>query len=266
MMRLAVLLPILLALSACEGAGAGAANAAATAENAAPSGKIAAAPACAAGEKPLPLSGLCQAQAAALLLDPGGASAAAMEGCQWVIRETPVADDLLLYRTLRCGETETTLAFDVGNHMSELRYASRVQNGAITDADGKPLLLAKVFAGHPDGRARALFEARDGVEDKAAAKSCDLRPPWREGYPADALIVDIARTPADLERDDAAPACGPYGYSPMAEIFAFWRTHQGFAWYMELGTDVWDVDPSSLTLIHRSDAGAWEPLPTPPPA
>ena len=214
------------------------------------------APICANGEGPLPLSSLCQEQAAALLLAPARTAPAAVQGCRWIIRETPFADNLLLYRSLSCDGKAAMLELQVGNHESDLIYVD-APGTPVLDADGQPLVLAKIFAGNPGGRARALWETRDSVEDKQAASRCDLKPPYREGYPPDALIVDVVRNKADLQREDAMPKCGPFGYHPTAEAFNFWRTHQGYAWFMQLGTDVWSIDPASLTLIHRDRTRKW---------
>ncbi|MEI9851504.1 MAG: hypothetical protein WDN24_12445 [Sphingomonas sp.] len=218
---------------------------------------------CGPGHRPLPKSGLCQREAAALLTGSGGAEPGAMEGCAWMIRETPFATDLLLYRTLRCGKSETAVEFRMGNHMSELVYTRRAGGGGAKDADGKPLVLAQIFAGNPDGRARALWEARDSMDDARAAARCELKPPYTaEGLPGDALIVDVARTRAD-EREDAVPECGPLGYNPAGGSIDFWRPHQGYAWFFSMGTDLWDVDPGSFTVIRKDDAGAWKPVLSP---
>lgn len=255
-MRLMTLGAVALAAAACAAGGHAAASPPARAAKAATR--------CASGERPLAQSGLCQRQAAALLLASGSAVPGAMEGCSWVIRETAFATDLLLYRTLRCGKAETAVELQVGNHVSELIYTRRADGGGVKDADGKPLVLAQVFAGNPDGRARALWEARDSMQEVQAAPRCTLKPPYTaEGLPGDALIVDIARTPADLAREDAIPECGPLGYNPAGGSIDFWRTHQGHAWFFSMGTDVWDVDPASFTIIAKDAAGAWEPLAEP---
>ncbi|MBX3594878.1 hypothetical protein [Sphingomonas sp.] len=217
---------------------------------------------CAAGERTLSVTGLCQRAAAAML--PPGSKGTPMEGCEWVVRETPFATETLLYRTLHCARGETNVEFQVGNHQSQLVYASRADGGAATDADGAPLVLAQVFAGDPDGRARALWETRDSMQDPAAAKRCDVRPPYQpEGLPADAVIIDIARARGDLERDDAAPECGPFGYNPAGGSIDFWRTSQGYAWFFRMGTDLWDVDPGSFTIVEKRADGSWRALPDP---
>lgn len=194
-----------------------------------------------------------------MLIEASAAPLAAMEGCSWVISETPFATDLLLYRTLRCGDKQSSVELQVGNHMSDLVYTSRSDGGSADDADGSPIVLGRVFAGNPDGRSRIRWEARDSVGDAKAAKRCDLKPPYQpEGLPTDALIVDVARSPADLARDDAAPVCGPFGYNPAGGSIDFWRAHQGYAWFFQMGTDVWDVDPGSFTIITKDGTGAWK--------
>jgi len=245
-------LAMLLAASACD---ARAADDAAVQEPR----TAAASSRCAAGAVTLPQSDLCPAEAAALLIDASAAPVAAMEGCSWVISETPFATDLLLYRALRCGHTQSSVALEVGNHMSNLVYSSRSDGGSADDADGSPIILGRVFAGNPDGRSRILWEARDSVGDAKAAKRCQLKPPYQsDGLPTDALIVDVARSAADLARDDATPVCGPFGYNPAGGSIDFWRAHQGYAWFFQMGTDVWDVDPGSFTIITRDDSGVWK--------
>lgn len=129
---------------------------------------------------------------------------------------------------------------------------------ATTDADGNPLVLARVFAGNPDGRSRALFETRDSMDDKTAAALCDIRPLYHvEGMPSDAVIVDVTRSEADLALDDAMPLCGPFGYNPAGGSIDFWHTHQCYAWFFHLGTYIWDIDPGSFTIVTQDTKGAW---------
>lgn len=212
--------------------------------------------ACAPGEKPGELTGLCSSQLKPLM-SGADAQGSAVEGCSWNIRETAFATDVLLYRTLRCDGKETTLTMNVGNHMSELQYVDE-RGEPMVDGNGQPLLLAKIFAGHPDGRARALWETRDSMDDKAAAQLCDLRRPYHpEGLPADALIVDVQRKPGELDGDEPQSFCGPFGYQPMVEAIDFWRSHQGYAWFFTLGTDLWLIDPASLTIVEKDASGKW---------
>ncbi len=219
---------------------------------------------CGKGETPLKHSGLCQRAATALLRDPGTPPPAAVEGCHWVIRDTPFATNVLLYRTLQCARGETLVELNVGNHQSDLVYTRRADGGGASDADGEPLVLARIFAGDPDGRGRAQWEARDSMQNPAQAKQCGLKPPYQaEGLPGDALIVDIARSQAALESDDAGPECGPFGYNPAGGSIDFWRTHQGYAWFFQMGTDVWDIDPGSFTIVEKGADGRWRPLADP---
>lgn len=254
-MRNAIILLAALAMAGC--------NPSAAEDNPAGTEASATASTCPGAEKPLAATGLCQEQAEALLLKSGLMIPGAGPGCEWVVRETPFATDVLLYRTLRCGAGETAVEMQVGNHMSQLVYTAHADGGPATDANGDPLVLAQIFAGTPDGRSRALWEARDSVEG-AAAQRCDMIPPYRsEGLPGDALIVDVKRSEADLKRDDATPECGPYGYNPAGGSIDFWRTHQGYAWFFTMGTDIWDVDPGSFTIVAKDEGGRWNRLPDP---
>jgi hypothetical protein len=233
-----------------------------------PSGKADGAPAatggaeCSDGSARLVHSGLCADRAEKLLAN--APAPATMQGCRWVLRDTPFATDILLYRALDC-ESETRIEVQIGNHMTSIDFVRPEGQGSEAEArDVEHLPLVAVFAGHPDGRARALFETRDSLKDPKAARRCDIRPPHdRDGLPADAFIVDIRRDPADPFPDDAVPECGPLGYNPAGGSIAFWRPHQGYAWFFSMETGVWSLDPASLTLITRNADGAWQRVPDP---
>lgn len=206
----------------------------------------------------LSTSGLSTAAAEKLIR--ANPSPSAMEGCRWVIRDTPFATDVLLYRALDC-DSETKLEVQIGNHMTSIVHASAPE---ASDDNAPPLVVAQVFAGHPDGRSRALFETRNSLQNPRLAKRCDIRPPYDpEGLPSDALIVDVRRTRADLQRDDAVPECGLFGYNPAGGSIDFWRPYQGYAWFFSMETGVWNVDPASFTLITKSADGTWQRLPDP---
>ena len=209
---------------------------------------------------------LCEEQARALLLSAGEPIPATPEGCQWEVSATPMADMYMLYRALRCGTARTQLEVLFGNHSTPVVYRSSAL-GAVSDPDGDaPQTLVTLYAGDPDGRARSLWQARYVMSDKKAAARCELKPAYSmDGLPYDAMIVDTARSEADTQKPDARPLCGDLGYNPAGGSIDFWRTNQGFAWYFTMPTDVWDVDPGSLTLIARNESGAWQPVPTPLP-
>lgn len=251
--------PVTLAMAMlCAGCSGGAATPAATGTQQV----VTPASACDMGGTKLASSGLCPAQAEKLIAE--APAPAAMEGCKWVLRDTPFATDVLLYRALDC-DSETRLEVQIGNHMTTINPvpdSTQASDPNLEDVDLPR--VAAVFAGDPDGRSRALFETRDSMQNPEAAARCDIRAPYDgEGLPQDALIVDIRRSKADLQRDDAVPQCGTFGYNPAGGSIDFWRPHQGYAWFFSMETGVWNVDPASFTLITKTANGNWQRVPDP---
>ncbi len=90
---------------------------------------------------------------------------------------------------------------------------------------------------------------RDGIKNKAQRARCVVRPAKEQGWPGDAIVVDDPTVKGRKgELRDAV--CGDYGYTP--DGAAFWRILGDFAWYFDLGQDVWQVDPGSFTVVKAS--------------
>jgi len=73
-----------------------------------------AASACADEGDRLALTGLCAGRAVNYLNMDASASPAVPDGCAWQVMETPIIDDVLLYRGLKCNDRETKLEYAGG--------------------------------------------------------------------------------------------------------------------------------------------------------
>ncbi len=60
---------------------------------------------------------------------------------------------------------------------------------------------------------------------------------------------------AKARKDEPRTACGPVGLDEDSETY--WRVFQGYSWFFELGQDEAEIDPGSLTLIHKDAQGKW---------
>jgi hypothetical protein len=241
-------LGLALAMTASCGQPNAEAAAGAQANSVAPAVAVAApAPACAPGDAKLPVTGLCQAQATALLLAASGAQATAPEGCSWSVEEAAMTDrTALLYRGARCKERSTKLKFVPGTPLGRfLILASPYEDAPADDAPLASLTLA-------ENPAALLGIVRAQVKDPAERARCQLRPAAIEGWPADAQVVDeVPPPPADGVRS----ACGPLGLDEDSQTF--WRLSQNRAWFFELGQESAIVDPGSFTIVNKDKSGAW---------
>ncbi|RYD49651.1 MAG: hypothetical protein EOP60_13390 [Sphingomonadales bacterium] len=229
------------ALSACSGKAPD--NASAPANTTA---TVATAPGCAPNSAKLPITGLCQEQAAALLLASPGTQPTAPDDCTWVVNEAKVLEGALLYRAAKCAEGTATLEFVPGARMASFDLAVSPygkQSGADT--------IAQVIDGK-DGKAIILAEARRLIEDPVERARCQVREAKMEDWPADALVVDEVPIP---EADGIRSACGEFGLDEGAQTF--WRVSQGSAWFFRLGQETPVVDAASFTLVNRDAAGNW---------
>lgn len=215
----------------------------------------AAAPAgCSDQSEKLPGTGLCQNQAAALLQFAGGDRPPAPQGCDWVVSQTEMAGgEYLLYRAARCNGKITRLDYAAGAGMAELSYAVSAYFG--DSAKGQKIVsIAGTEPGDPHSSILRL--ARTALKNKAEAGRCQVRPAKVDGWPADALVVDVSPAEAaKAPKDEPRTACGPYGLDEDSQTF--WRVFQGRSWFFELGQDSVDVDPGSFTMIHADDKGQW---------
>ena len=213
---------------------------------------------CADGGAALPVTGLCAAEATGLLRIAGGARLEAPEGCAWRPQETVFAGDVLLYLALQCGDRTAQLAFAGGGHMAELSYAATAVFGETPEG----MVLVRVGGVMPEDPNQALLaNTRDAMDDPAGAANCFVRPADTEGWPADAVVVDVQPPPqaASAEPgDDFRAGCGPLGY--VSDSTAYWRVFQGFSWFFDFGQDLQEFDPASFTLVTRGEDGVWRVL------
>ncbi|RYE04516.1 MAG: hypothetical protein EOP61_00195 [Sphingomonadales bacterium] len=232
-----------LAISALSGCNAGTGNTTAP-TNATASATVAIE--CPPGSSTLPVTGLCQEQAAALLLSSPGAQPPAPDDCVWVINEAKVMEGALLYRAAKCAAGTARLNFVSGSRMGSFDLAvSPYGEQAGHDT------IAQVIDGE-DGKATILAEARRRVEDPAERARCQVREAKMDGWPADALVVDEVAAPA---ADGIRSACGEFGLDEGAQTF--WRVSQGSAWFFRLGQESPVVDAGSFTLLNRDAGGKW---------
>jgi hypothetical protein len=200
---------------------------------------------CRNGGSRLELSGICEDAALATLNMAGGSEPMLMEGCSWELQETQFASDVLIYRAASCQGTTSRLEFSSGAQQAELRLETSAL-GLPTGADSEPLI--RVISSDPDAPTANLeFFTRNAMDDAAEAENCFARPANLEGWPTDAIVVDIKDAP-QFDEDGPRSACGPYGFH--GGEMQYWRVFNDFSWFFSLGQDGYqDIDMSSLTLI-----------------
>ncbi|MFM7404096.1 MAG: hypothetical protein ACKO1N_08400 [Erythrobacter sp.] len=202
----------------------------------------------------LPGTGLCAGRATNYL-NVDSASFEAPEGCQWQVGEAEMpAGEYLLYHGLKCGERETKLSFSAGAR----RAVIELTGSAFGDSEALPTELISVYVAEGDPKAAVLMRAGEDQED--AVKGCVVLDAKDPGLPSDALLVDNPTEAATAKLEDGPrTACGTMGLDE--DSMAFWRVFQGYAWYYNLGQDALEIDPSSLTVLRKDDAGNWEAAP-----
>ncbi len=237
----ALALAALLSTAGCITAAGGAASSAAVGREA---------PSCARGSARLPVTGLCQAQAAALVLSAPGPEADSADGCEWLVNEARMLENgALLYRALRCNGRTARLEFVPG-----ARAASFDLVKSPWGQQEQPHTVAIMFdAEGQDAKAVILEAARRVIEDPAESARCRVRRLDGDvAAPEDALVVDEVPIPPS---DGVRSACGEFGFDGGAQTF--WRVSQNIAWFFSLGNDSPPVDSESFTLIRRDAAGRW---------
>lgn len=206
--------------------------------------------ACPDGSGRLPITGLCSRRAVNYLNPAGGAPPAAPQGCDWIVQETQFVEQVLLYRALKCGDKVTKLAFAAGQ-MAELSYES----GALGDM-GDTIVARIGSIANNDPRATILANARSAITDPAERAKCSVRLANQDGWPSDALVVDVSpREAARAPADEPRAACGPMGFN--GDEASFWRAFQGHVWFFQLGQDLAQIDPGSFTLMKKESSGEW---------
>ena len=206
----------------------------------------------------LPGSGICVGRAVNYLNIVEGEEPALPENCHWTVNETAIVDDYLLYRAASCNGKTAKLDFAGGARFASLGLAwSAVANQAMPDM----IPVRITGADMDDPRDNILAAATLAMDDPVEAKKCRVRPAGIEGWPADALVVDVSPAEAaKAPQDEPRQACGPFGLDQ--DNSAYWRIFQGFSWWFQLGQDAYqDIDPRTLTLVTADKTGGWEVLP-----
>lgn len=203
---------------------------------------------CRNGGDRLPLSGICRDAAIASLNFAGVPEMPLPEGCSWVVQETPFVDQFLLYLAAQCGDTTSRLRLEVGAQMAELY----LEEAAISmPSDEVPVV--RVISADPEQPLQNLQAfVRNAMQDEADAAECFARPAEMEGWPDDAIVVDVVQT-ADTVSDGPRSECGPYGLNE--DETAYWRVFDDFSWYFSMGQDLYvDFDPQTFVLLDAASS------------
>lgn len=185
------------------------------------------------------------------------------EGCQWEMNETLLpGDEALLYQALACKGKKTELEFRGGAKTSVLgvRKSSFFEN---VPEDYEPVRIVTLFE-VTDPQARILDFAREGIENAEESAACETRPRGGDA-PADAYVVDANaaykakhKLVEGSDPGEGYSICGPYGFT--SDSKRFWRITGGYAFFFDLGQDVADFNPNSLTVIRKGADGTWAPV------
>ena len=210
-----------------------------------------AAAACADGSARLPGTGLCQAQALALIPSDPTVRTPELEGCAWVANETMLpGDEALLYRAAQCDGVTTQLAFAGGAHSAEISYETSALDGAA--AAGQVVIRLFGTDPEPQGALQAAIAELPAAEQA----TCEIRPAGYEGWPADALLIaPTAMARAQLPQDEPLAACGPLGLNE--NEVNFWRVRQGFAAFYTLGQEQPAFDAYNVVFVAKGADGTW---------
>jgi len=200
--------------------------------------------ACPAGERPLPETRLCPAEALEAFLhgfklnEPAQLS----PGCTYGLNETNMAGDVLLYRALKCGNWIAKLDYAGGAHSAEL--TSKLQGGA---QDVKITVLA---ANPSDPKITINQFARAAIGDQRKRRQCYAQDADNGGYNFDLNPKAVQRLTKDGPYEGA---CGPYG---RREDSSHWRSFGGNVWFIQLGQDAeYSVDADRMILLERDTTG-----------
>lgn len=203
----------------------------------------------------LPITGICAGRAVAYLNVADGDAPQAPEGCRWAVQETRFGEDVLLYRAAQCDGRNTRLAYVAGAQLAELIYDS----AAYGDPDNvmKGQVVVRVTSADATDKTAALLRVvRDAIDNPGEKAGCSVRNARIDGWPRDALVVDVSAAEADkAPKDEPRSACGPYGLNE--DEASYWRVFQGYSWFFQLGQDALQIDPGSFTLMRKGPDGQW---------
>lgn len=180
----------------------------------------------------LPLSGVCAIRATAYM-EPDSAEPEAPAGCEWTTKETPFADQVLLYRALTCGDKTVNLEYAGGAHAAELSYtSSALHPDAVPGPDEiKPIVRVATYFKDDNWR---LIET---IGSDANIATCEIRPAGG-GYPKSAKKIAPKTPGAD---------CGLYADSKTSDNFWIVRKDWVYAFTLPVGHH--DIDPATLTIV-----------------
>lgn len=205
----------------------------------------------------LPGTGICAGRAVNYMNIAGGEAPNIPDHCKWTANETAFAGDYLLYMAATCDDKKAALEFSGGAHFSDLTLAwSAVGSEAMNDT----VLIRVTGADMSNPHQNILHYARESIDNAAESANCSVRNAGLDGWPEDALIVDISAEKAALETEGGPrSACGPFGLNEGET--AYWRVFQGFSWWFQFSQDAYqDIDPRSLTLLKPDGNGGWETI------
>ncbi len=202
----------------------------------------------------LPLSGVCIARGENYVEFDDGPRPESEDGCEWVLNEVGMIDQVLLYMGYQCGDKGTKLEFSAGAEAAELSLVSQARGGVgDLPEDSRPVLARVYINDGADKQAGVLARVRDAIDDPAESKRCAIRPAKIEGWPSDALVVEDP-TVVQPKDEIGEGSCGPFGMSPDAAVY--WRIVGDYAFFFDLGQDVVDIDPGSFTIVPMAQTAA----------
>ncbi len=209
---------------------------------------------CADGGAPLTGTGLCQSEAAELLVRDPNVRTPELPDCTWVINEAMMPDEALLYYAASCGEKTAGLGFAGGAHRAEFSYTQSATMG--DEANGKPLFWLYGTDPDPQGALKAAMTELPAADQA----KCEINTEVLEGWPAGTLRITLkdsarAGTPAN----GIFTACGPFGVSETSN--KYWQVRQGYAWFFDLPLAEQDIDFGNMAIVTRGEDGTWSVKP-----
>ncbi|PCJ68405.1 MAG: hypothetical protein COA62_14645 [Rhodobiaceae bacterium] len=192
----------------------------------------------------LPGSGVCQGRGVNYLNIVEGRQPELLEGCEWKLNETPLpGGDYLLYLAAACGQHISQLEFSAGAHFADVTVAS----SAMSNGEPGSRIIRVGSADENDPYKNILLYVEDEMRDPDAFAGCKVRSGF-EGWPADAVVVDVLSDEENAQSQEMRSACGSFGFN--GESQAYWRVFDGYSWFFDLGQDAYqDIDPRSLTIV-----------------
>jgi len=199
---------------------------------------------CPRGETPLRITGLCPSAAAEAFLSKPKSKAYREKGCRWVVNETAIGADVLLYLAQRCGNQTAALAFS-GTAKAPLLTSRSAVFGEDVKLQGFPV--------DPSDSMRTINRvARAAIQDPTRARQCAAR----EDKDGQHILVDVSPQVARKLVPDGPTGglCSDFGFSDDA---SHWRVFGGMAWYFRMGQDLWQsIDADNVILLQRKGSGS----------